>query len=145
MTNLPEPLRVKPGGHVRKRSLELLRKQGSRDVTQKFLWKLDDGVAYRERSDTRKPCSLRLKRAIATPFVSPPRSAAPTAAAFARAAWKVGKRNLRVDEIVDQVLAVEKLNEAQGLAAKNPGSDRLVSNSGDHGDGRAPGKLRRTF
>ena len=42
MTNLPAPLRAKLGATYEIRSLELLRKQGSRDVTQKFLWKLDD-------------------------------------------------------------------------------------------------------
>ena len=42
MTNLPKALREKLRGHYTLTTLELARKQGSRDTTQKFLWRLPD-------------------------------------------------------------------------------------------------------
>ena len=43
MTNLPKSLREKLHETFSLHSLELVRKQGSHDTTQKFLWKLADG------------------------------------------------------------------------------------------------------
>src|SRR6185503_9440769 len=43
MSNLPKGLRDKLRGNFELKALELVRKQGSRDTTQKFLWKLSDG------------------------------------------------------------------------------------------------------
>src|SRR2546426_1987142 len=42
MTNLPKPLRTRLREHCTLQTLELVRKQGSRDTTQKFLWRLTD-------------------------------------------------------------------------------------------------------
>ena len=42
MTNLPKALRDLLAQHYTLRSLELVRKQGARDTTQKFLWRLSD-------------------------------------------------------------------------------------------------------
>src|SRR5207245_5857224 len=42
MTNLPRALREQLRDHYSLQSLELVRKQGSRDMTQKFLWRLSD-------------------------------------------------------------------------------------------------------
>src|ERR1043166_8678602 len=42
MTNLSKPLREKLRGHYSLQTLELVRKQGARDTTQKFLWRLHD-------------------------------------------------------------------------------------------------------
>ncbi len=44
MTNLPKKLRAQLSENYSLQSLELVRKQGSRDITQKFLWKLADGA-----------------------------------------------------------------------------------------------------
>ena len=44
MTNLPKTLRAQLAEAFSIQSLELVRKQGSRDITQKFLWKLADGA-----------------------------------------------------------------------------------------------------
>src|SRR4051812_4799143 len=44
MTNLPKELRDRLGEHYTLSSLGLVRKQGARDTTQKFLWKLADGA-----------------------------------------------------------------------------------------------------
>jgi len=43
MTNLPKALRELLRQHYSLHSLDLVRKQGSADTTQKFLWKLADG------------------------------------------------------------------------------------------------------
>ena len=43
MTNLPKSLREKLEHTYSMETLELVRKQGSRDTTQKFLWRLADG------------------------------------------------------------------------------------------------------
>src|SRR5215471_19886529 len=42
MTNLPKSLREKLQRQYTLNSLELVRKQGARDSTQKFLWRLPD-------------------------------------------------------------------------------------------------------
>ena len=42
MTNLPKPLREKLKENYSLHTLELVRKQGARDTTQKFLWRLRD-------------------------------------------------------------------------------------------------------
>jgi hypothetical protein len=44
MTNLPKVLREKLAANFTLHTHELTRKQGSRDTTQKFLWKLADGA-----------------------------------------------------------------------------------------------------
>ena len=44
MTNLPKALREKLAAEFSFTTLELVRKQGSSDTTQKFLWKLRDGA-----------------------------------------------------------------------------------------------------
>ena len=44
MTNLPKALRAKLAEEFTLRTLALVRKQGARDTTQKFLWRLADGA-----------------------------------------------------------------------------------------------------
>ncbi len=107
MTNLPKALRGKLRAHYSLRSLELVRKQGSRDTTQKFLWRLDDRsliesvlipanpALYGEESDRHTLCiSTQVGCAYGCKFC-----------ASGLEGWK---RNLRVDEIVEQVIAVER-------------------------------------
>jgi 23S rRNA (adenine2503-C2)-methyltransferase len=107
MTNLPKPLRERLREHFALHTLELVRKQGSRDATQKFLWKLSDGALiesvlipatpalYGEPSDRHTLCvSTQVGCAYGCKFC-----------ASGLEGWK---RNLRVDEIVEQVLAVER-------------------------------------
>jgi 23S rRNA (adenine2503-C2)-methyltransferase len=107
MTNLPKTLR----GQLRDRyslgALELVREQGSLDTTQKFLWRLDDHsliesvlipaspALYGEASDRHTLCvSTQVGCAYGCKFC-----------ASGLEGWK---RNLRVEEIVEQVLAVER-------------------------------------
>jgi len=112
MTNLPKALRELLRAHYSLHALELVRKQGSRDTTQKFLWRLDDHsliesvlipanpALYGEPSDRHTLCvSTQVGCAYGCKFC-----------ASGLEGWK---RNLRVEEIVEQVLAVERWNEAE--------------------------------
>src|ERR1043166_4207861 len=108
MTNLPRALRQQLGTHYSLHPLELVRKQGSRDTTQKFLWRLADHsliesvlipaspALYGEPSDRHTLCvSTQVGCAYGCKFC---------------ASGLAGlKRNLAADEIVNQVLAVEQL------------------------------------
>jgi 23S rRNA (adenine2503-C2)-methyltransferase len=109
MTNLPKALREKLRGEYLLQILELARKQGSRDTTQKFLWRLADHsliesvlipatpALYGEVSDRHTLCvSTQVGCAYGCKFC-----------ASGLDGWK---RNLGVEEIVEQVLAVERWN-----------------------------------
>src|SRR5439155_22840487 len=89
------------------RTLELIRKQGAHDSTQKFLWRLSDHsliesvlipanpALYGEASDRHTLCvSTQVGCAYGCKFC-----------ASGLEGWK---RNLTPDEIVEQVLAVER-------------------------------------
>lgn len=107
MTNLPKPLRAKLAEHFTLQTLELVRKQGARDTTQKFLWRLADGAfiesvlipanpaLYGEASDRHTLCvSTQVGCAYGCKFC-----------ASGLDGWK---RNLLPHEIVEQVQAVER-------------------------------------
>jgi len=107
MTNLPRTLRQRLAGTYKIRPLEMVRKQGAADTTQKFLWRLEDGALiesvlipanpalYGEASDRHTLCvSTQVGCAYGCKFC-----------ASGLDGWK---RNLRVEEIVEQVLAVER-------------------------------------
>ena len=107
MTNLSKSLREKLRGQYSLQALELVRKQGARDTTQKFLWKLADGqfiesvlipanpALYGEASDRHTLCiSTQVGCAYGCKFC-----------ASGLDGWK---RNLTPNEIVEQVLAIER-------------------------------------
>ena len=107
MKNLPKSLREKLHETFSLHSLELVRKQGAQDTTQKFLWKLADGsliesvlipanpALFGEDSDRHTLCiSTQVGCAYGCKFC-----------ASGLDGWK---RNLTPDEIVEQVLAVER-------------------------------------
>jgi len=107
MTNLPKPLRARLASHYTLLALELLRKQGAPDQTQKFLWRLSDHslvesvlipaspALYGEPSDRHTLCvSTQVGCAYGCKFC-----------ASGLEGWK---RNLGVEEIVEQVLAIER-------------------------------------
>jgi 23S rRNA (adenine2503-C2)-methyltransferase len=107
MTNLPKTLREKLQKSFSLQTLELVRKQGARDATQKFLWKLADGqfiesvlipanpALYGDASDRHTLCiSTQVGCAYGCKFC-----------ASGLDGWK---RNLSPDEIVEQVLAAER-------------------------------------
>ena len=108
MTNLPRPLREKLRQAYSLQKLELVRKQGSPDTTQKFLWRLRDHsliesvlipanpVLYGDASDRHTLCvSTQVGCAYGCEFC-----------ASGLDGWK---RNLTPDEVVEQVLAIERL------------------------------------
>src|SRR3954452_6705916 len=112
MTNLPKSLRELLAKEFSLHNLQLVRKQGSRDTTQKFLWKLSDGAMiesvlipatpalYGEASDRHTLCvSTQVGCAYGCKFC-----------ASGLEGWK---RNLRVEEIVEQILAIERWKAAQ--------------------------------
>jgi 23S rRNA (adenine2503-C2)-methyltransferase len=124
MTNLPKNLRERLEQSFSMEVLQLARKQGARDTTQKFLWRLADGAfiesvlipanpaLYGEASDRHTLCvSTQVGCAYGCNFC-----------ASGLEGWK---RNLGAHEIVEQVLAVERWHSAEN---PNESLDRLVNN-----------------
>ena len=122
MTNLSKGLRDQLALHYSLHPLELVRKQGSRDTTQKFLWKLSDGAMiesvlipanpalYGEASDRHTLCvSTQVGCAYGCKFC-----------ASGLEGWK---RNLRVEEIIEQVLATERWNAKESSESKVSSSE----------------------
>jgi len=118
MTNLPKSLRQHLAETYAFSWPELARRQGAKDTTQKFLWRLADGALiesvlipaspglYGEPSDRHTLCvSTQVGCAYGCKFC-----------ASGLDGWK---RNLGVEEIVNQVLAVERTESGGG---------RLISN-----------------
>jgi len=137
MTNLPRALRDELRQHYSLTALELIRKQGARDATQKFLWRLSDHsliesvlipanpALYGEASDRHTLCvSTQVGCAYGCKFC-----------ASGLDGWK---RNLRVEEIVGQVLAVERWNESEGRGARGEGRGIKVQGQGTGSGGHDP-------
>jgi 23S rRNA (adenine2503-C2)-methyltransferase len=128
MSNLPKILRGKLSENFSLQTLELARKQGAHDTTQKFLWKLADGAfiesvlipanpaLYGEASDRHTLCiSTQVGCAYGCRFC-----------ASGLDGWK---RNLGVHEIVEQILATERWHAAQPKEeSPEPTADRVVNN-----------------
>lgn len=135
MTNLPRTLREELARHYALGSLELVRSQGARDTTQKFLWRLADHsliesvlipanpALYGEASDRHTLCvSTQVGCVYGCKFC-----------ASGLDGWK---RNLGTEEIVEQVLAVERMAgggqedqpEAEATPRATSEGGRLVSN-----------------
>ena len=129
MSNLPKTLRGKLGENFSLQTLELARKQGAPDTTQKFLWRLADGAfiesvlipanpaLYGEASDRHTLCiSTQVGCAYGCRFC-----------ASGLDGWK---RNLGAHEIVEQVLAVERegcrlMVEGVKLEGRGPATSNL--------------------
>ncbi len=119
MTNLPKPLRETLRGTYSLHSHELVRKQGAADETQKFLWRLHDHsliesvlipanpALYGEASDRHTLCiSTQVGCAYGCKFC-----------ASGLDGWK---RNLTPDEIVEQVLSVERISPRSTVHSQSP-------------------------
>jgi 23S rRNA (adenine2503-C2)-methyltransferase len=124
-------LRDQLGAAYGLQTLALVRKQGARDTTQKFLWRLTDGsmiesvlipanpALYGERSDRHTLCvSTQVGCAYGCRFC-----------ASGLDGWK---RNLAVEEIVEQVTAVERWHaeqpqEMEQIDGTRP-AERVVNN-----------------
>jgi 23S rRNA (adenine2503-C2)-methyltransferase len=126
MTNLPKPLREQLKENFSLQTLELLRKQSAPDTTQKFLWRLHDHsliesvlipanpALYGEASDRHTLCvSTQVGCAYGCKFC-----------ASGLDGWK---RNLTPDEIVEQVLAVERiLSSSSSFSSSNPTEEPIT-------------------
>jgi 23S rRNA (adenine2503-C2)-methyltransferase len=126
MTNLPKALRDKLREKFSLQQLELVRKQGSHDTTQKFLWKLADGqfiesvlipanpALYGEASDRHTLCiSTQVGCAYGCKFC-----------ASGLEGWK---RNLLPGEIIEQILSIERTAAKPKKPEAGP-AHRLVDN-----------------
>jgi 23S rRNA (adenine2503-C2)-methyltransferase len=129
MTNLPRALRELLAGTFSLKPLELVTRQGAVDSTQKFLWRLADGALvesvlipanpalYGEASDRHTLCvSTQVGCAYGCRFC-----------ASGLEGWK---RDLGVHEIVDQVLAIERLHREQVPVATGTGAPAAVGGAG---------------
>ena len=132
MTNVPATLRSRLADHFALGNLELARKQGSRDATQKFLWRLQDQALietvlipanpalYGEASDRHTLCvSTQVGCAYGCRFC-----------ASGLDGWK---RNLGPEEILGQVLEVERFCGSEAVEENQAGTgtgaeSRHVSN-----------------
>lgn len=129
MTNLPRALRAQLAETFTLQPPALLATQGATDATTKFLWRLADGALiesvlipanpalYGEASDRHTLCvSTQVGCAYGCRFC-----------ASGLEGWK---RHLTPDEIVNQVLAVERWHAAPAAATATaaPPADRLVTN-----------------
>ncbi len=126
MSDLPQSLRQKLQTHHELRSLELIRKQGaSSDTTRKFLWRLTDHsliesvlipanpALYGEASDRHTLCvSTQVGCAYGCKFC-----------ASGLEGWK---RNLTVDEIVEQVLAVERYTSSTSSSSSSSNPETMT-------------------
>jgi len=131
MTNLPKTLRDQLAAQYTLHNLELVRKQGARDTTQKFLWRLSDQsliesvlipanpALYSERSDRHTLCvSTQVGCAYGCRFCA--------------SGLEGFKRNLHVEEIVGQVSGIERWHreqpdEMQRIDGTTP-TERLINN-----------------
>jgi 23S rRNA (adenine2503-C2)-methyltransferase len=113
MTNLSSALRERLSASYALHLPELVRRLGSRDTTQKFLWRLYDGAfiesvlipaspaLYGDASDRHTLCiSSQVGCAYGCKFCA--------------SGLKGWKRNLGVEEIVGQVIAIERWHLGQG-------------------------------
>jgi 23S rRNA (adenine2503-C2)-methyltransferase len=136
LTDLPRSLRARLAAQYTWQCPELVRHQGSRDATQKFLWRLPDHALiesvlipaspalYGEPSDRHTLCvSTQVGCAYGCRFC-----------ASGLLGWK---RDLGVEEIVGQVLAVERWHAAasatadsgqEGTSNRRRSSRRCVNN-----------------
>jgi len=126
MTNLPKSLRDELAKTFSLQTLELVRKQGSRDATQKFLWRLHDHslvesvlipanpALYGEQSDRHTLCiSTQVGCAYGCKFC-----------ASGLDGWK---RNLQPHELVEQIQAVERWHTAEMRSAERKVRNEAVA------------------
>jgi 23S rRNA (adenine2503-C2)-methyltransferase len=117
MTNLPKSLREKLAQTFSFQALELVRKQGAPDTTQKFLWRLHDHsliesvlipanpAFYGDASDRHTLCiSTQVGCAYGCKFCA--------------SGLDGLKRNLTPDEIVEQVMAVERQSRVESRESR---------------------------
>jgi 23S rRNA (adenine2503-C2)-methyltransferase len=130
MTNLPRPLRTRLAAAFALRLPELVRRQGARDATQKFLWRLADGAfiesvlipanpaLYGDRADRHTLCvSTQVGCAYGCRFC-----------ASGLDGWK---RNLLPEEITGQAYAVERWHAAESSSSSSSSSSSFSDQAED--------------
>jgi 23S rRNA (adenine2503-C2)-methyltransferase len=136
MTNLPKPLREKLDKDFLLHTLELVLKQGApvlrspamrdgggRDTTQKFLWRLHDHSlvesvlipANPASRDCGSDASDRRTLCVSTQV------GCAYGCKFCASGLEGWKRNLTPDEIVEQVMSVERLSSQSTVHSREPG------------------------
>ncbi len=121
MTNLPQPLREKLKENFSFQTLDLVRKQGARDTTQKFLWRLHDHSLIESVLIPANPASRDCGSESSdrhTLCVSTQVGCA-YGCKFCASGLDGWKRNLTPDEIVEQVLAVERWNASSSSSSSS--------------------------
>ncbi len=126
MSNLPKSLREKLRAGFSLQTLALVKQQGAPETTQKFLWRLADGALiesvlipanpalYGEASDRHTLCiSTQVGCAYGCKFC-----------ASGLEGWK---RNLEVQEIIEQVLAVERWSESSSSSSSSSNSPETTT------------------
>jgi len=126
MSNLPMHLRDQLQKEYSLATLELVRKQGSHDTTQKFLWRLGDHsliesvlipanpALYGDASDRHTLCvSTQVGCAYGCKFC-----------ASGLEGWK---RNLKVEEIVEQVFSLERWHARENLKSQISNSESATN------------------
>ena len=127
MSNLPLRLRQLLQSRYSLQTLELVRALGTRDVTRKFLWRLSDGALVESVLIPANPAlygtpSDRLTLCVSTQVGCAYRCK------FCASGLEGWKRDLRVDEIVEQVLAAERAEAASASPQSGAPPDRFISN-----------------
>jgi 23S rRNA (adenine2503-C2)-methyltransferase len=112
MTDLPKLLREQLAGCFSLNTLQLVRTQGSGDATLKFLWRLSDGALIESVLLPASPALYGEPSDRSTLCVSTQVGCA-YGCKFCASGLKGWKRNLRADEIVDQIVAAERWIEAK--------------------------------
>ena len=129
MTNLPRDLRASLAGRFTLNTLQLVKGQGARDTTRKFLWRLPDGaliesVLIPANLDDQGEPGARHTLCISTQV------GCAYGCKFCASGLDGWKRDLKPEEIVEQVLATERWQAAQpDPTPPAPGdSNRFVNN-----------------
>jgi len=121
MTNLPRALRDRLRTEFTLHTLELVRKQGATDTTLKFLWRLPDHALIESVLIPANPALYGEPSDRHTLCVSTQVGCA-YGCAFCASGLDGWKRNLGVEEIVEQVLAVERWNDREQSKVHSPQS-----------------------
>ena len=131
ITTLPVALRKKLAADFTFHSLSLAARQGAQDTTQKFLWKLSDGALIESVLIPANPDLFGEAGDRQTLCVSTQVGCA-YGCRFCASGLEGWKRHLQPEEIVEQVLAVERWHRLSGPSsgAANAGgsSRRLINN-----------------
>ena len=113
MTNLPKPVRERLRQEFSLHTFELIRQQGARDTTQKFLWRLRDLALIESVLIPANPAAPESDPSDRHTLCVSTQVGCAYGCKFCASGLTGWKRNLQADEIIEQVLAVERWNEVE--------------------------------